>query len=61
MRHFIRIWPVYYDNRSSETEMQNIFVIITCDPSINAMDNPDLTVSHFMEKSIGMQRVNMVS
>ena len=41
--------------------MQNIFVIITCDPSINAMDNPDLTVSHFMEKSIGMQRVNMVS
>ena len=31
--------------------------IINCDPSIYTMDNPDLNVSNFMEKSISLQRV----
>ena len=33
--------------------------IITCDPSIYAMDHPELTVSNLMGNSIGPQRVKM--
>ena len=42
-------------NRYSE----NFFLIITCDHSIYTMDHPDLhvTVSNFMENSIGLKRV----
>ena len=30
---------------------------LTCGPSIYTMDHPDLSVSNFMEKSIGLKRV----
>ena len=38
----------------------NIFfeiTCITCNPSIYTMDHPDLTVSNFMENSVGLKRV----
>ena len=44
-------------NRSSEKEMQYLLEIITCDPSIYTMGHPDLTVSNFLEYSIGPKRV----
>ena len=34
-----------------------ILEILTCDPSVYTMDHPDLNVSNFMEKSIGLKRV----
>ena len=33
------------------------FESITCEPSIYTMDHPDITVSNFMEYSIGLKRV----
>ena len=49
-------------NRSPKKEIYIVFwgEIITCDPSIHVMDHPDLTVSSFMENSIGRQRVKTV-
>ena len=35
-------------------EMYINFEITTCDPSLYSMDHPDLTVSNFMEKFIGL-------
>ena len=46
------LWP----NQSFEKEIQYFIKIITCDPSIYTMDHPDLTVSNFMENSIGLQK-----
>ena len=40
-------------NPSSEKEEKKI---ITCDPSICAMDHPDFIVCRFMEDSIGLKR-----
>ena len=37
---------------------QYFLEIISCDPSIYAMDHLDLTVSNFMEDPIGLQRVD---
>ena len=34
--------------------------IITCDPSIYTIDHPDLTVSTFMENTIGIKWVNYI-
>ena len=31
---------------------------IACNPSIYTMDHPDLSVSNFMEKSVGLKRVD---
>ena len=47
-------------NQSSEIEKQYSLEIITYDPSKYTMDHPDLTVSNFMEKSNGVQRVSIV-
>ena len=46
-------------NQSSEKEIHcTIFLkIITNNPSLYIMDHPDLTVSNFMEFSIGPRRV----
>ena len=44
-------------NHSSEKEIKHYLEIITCDPSLYLMDNPDLILSIFMESSIGLQRV----
>ena len=46
-------------NQSSEKAILFCLEIITCDPLIYTMDNPDLTVSNFMEHSIGPKRVNL--
>ena len=45
-------------NRSSEKEIQYVLEIITCDPSIYTMNHQDLTVTNFLENSIGLKRVN---
>ena len=37
-------------------ELQYIFEIITCDPSIYTMNHPDLFVCSFIENSIGLKR-----
>ena len=42
--------------RSSETEIQQFYEIITCHPSIFIMDRPDLTVSNSIENSVGLVR-----
>ena len=34
--------------------------ILTCDPSIYTMDDPDFIVCSFMENSIGTKRVNIM-
>ena len=39
--------------------IQYFWEIITCDLSIYKMDHPDLTVSNFMENSIGPNGLNM--
>ena len=45
MWHFIGVCTVCYDkNQSLEKEILYFFEIITCDPSIYTMDQPDLTV-----------------
>ena len=44
-------------NRSSEKEMQLFLEVIICNPSIYTMDNPDFTVSNFMENSNGLKMV----
>ena len=41
-------------NLSSGQEIQHFLGNITFDPSIYIMDHPDLNVSNFMEKSIGL-------
>ena len=41
--------------RSSEKEIQMFGVIITCVPSIDIINDPGLSVSIFMENSIGLQ------
>ena len=41
-------------NLSSGKEIQHFLGNITFDPSIYIMDHPDLNVSNFMEKSIGL-------
>ena len=49
-------------NQSSEKKVQHFLKIISCDPSIlYTMDHPDLTVSTFTEKSIGLKRVVVVT
>ena len=45
-------------NRSSEKEVQYNLEIITSDPSLYTVGHPDLTVSKFMENSIGFKRVS---
>ena len=47
-------------NRSSEKEIQYFLEIITCDPSVSTMNYTDLTVSNFMENSIGTMRVKQL-
>ena len=47
-------------NLSSEKEIQYFWEIITCDPSIYAMDYPDLFICSFMENSIGPKRVDVI-
>ena len=44
-------------NRSSKKEIQYCLEIVSCDPSIYIMGNPDLTVSNFVENSIRIKRV----
>ena len=44
-------------NDLQRKKSQYYLEIISCDPSIYAMDHLDLTVSNFMEDSIGLQRV----
>ena len=40
----------------------NIFLeIITCVPSVYKMDHPNFIVCSFMENSIGLKRVNILS
>ena len=39
---------------SSEKEIHNYLEILTCDPSIYIIDHPNLSVSNFMGKSIGL-------
>ena len=48
-------------NQSAEKEIQYFKEIITIDPSIYTMVHPDLTVSSFMEKFIGFQKVKILS
>ena len=44
-------------NQSSENEKQYLLEIITCDPPPTySMNNPDITVSNFMENSIGLKK-----
>ena len=40
----------------SQRKKYNIWEIITFDLSIYTMNHPDLTVSNFMENSIGLKR-----
>ena len=40
-----------------ENKYNIVFVIITCNSSIYTMDHRDLTVSTFMENTIGLKRV----
>ena len=45
-------------NQFSEKENIIFFLeIITCDPAIHSMDQPDLTVSNFTGNSMGPKRV----
>ena len=44
-----------------KTSLYNVFEIITCDASIYTMDHPDFIACSFMEKPIGLKRVNMLS
>ena len=45
--------------RSQRKKCNILGEIITCDPQYHhTMEHPDLTVSNFMEHSIGHQRVN---
>ena len=48
-------------NQSSEEEIQYVSETIICDPSIYTIDHPDLTVSIFMENSIGLKRVQRIT
>ena len=36
------------------------FEIITCEPSIYRMDQPDIIICSFMENSIGLKRFNIL-
>ena len=56
MQHFIRVCTVFRQNHTSEKEIQYLLAIITCDPSIYTIDNPDITVPHFMRNSIGTKK-----
>ena len=47
-------------NRSSEVEIHYCFEIITCDPLLYTMDNPDFIVCSFMENSIDLKRVDVI-
>ena len=42
--------------RSPEKEIQYYLEIISCNPSIYTINQPDETVSSFMTNSIGLQR-----
>ena len=44
-------------DRSSEKEIKSVFEITACDSLIYTIDHPHLTVSNFMESSIGLKRV----
>ena len=44
-------------NRSSQKKCNIFLKIISCDPSMNTMEHPDLTVSYFMVNSIGLKNV----
>ena len=48
-------------NRLSEKKILYFLDVITCDTSVYTMDHPDLTVSNFMEKSIGLHRGSYTS
>ena len=56
MPHYMAFHQVR-QNQSSEKDIQYILKIRTCDPSVYTMEHPDLNVSNFMEKSIGLHRV----
>ena len=58
MQQFIRVCTVCKDE-FLQTKKYIFWGIITCDPSIYTMDHPGLTVSNFMEKSIGIKWVNL--
>ena len=46
-------------NIDLQRKKYNIFGIITCYPSIYRMDHHDLTLSIYMENSIGLKRVKI--
>ena len=59
LRHFIRVYTVYLGKLHLQRKKYNIILeVITGDPSIYTVDHPDITVSNFMEYSIGPKRVN---
>ena len=58
MQHFIKVCTVCWNKIDLLRKKYNLFLIITCDPSIYTMDHPDFIVCSFMENSIGLKRVN---
>ena len=60
MQHFIMVCTV--PKTQSIFRERNAFLkIITCDPSINTMGHPDLTVSNFMRNSLGYKGLTVAS
>ena len=56
--HFISVCTGCKDKIDLQRKKCNIFFeMITCNPSIYTIDHPDITVSNFMENSIGHKRV----
>ena len=47
-------------NQISERKIQYFLKIITCDPSMYTMDNPDFIVLSFMENSIDLKRFKIL-
>ena len=62
MWHFIRVCTVCkYKNDLQREKNQYYLEIITCDPSVYAMDHLDLTVSNFFEDSIDKSGIQVAS
>ena len=61
MWQFIRVYTVGQDKNNIQRLKYNILGnYIICDPLIYKMDHPDLTVSNFMEKSIGLKGAKII-
>ena len=47
-------------NQILDRKIQHLLEIVTCDPSIYTMDNPDFIVLSFMGNSIDLKRVKIL-